>query len=78
VEPGVVVDARGIRHVDPDRLAPPEGRRLQEGDAVIAGFRIQAFVTRALVVGVKGIGAGNPVVSGIWNVDGAPADWGGR
>jgi len=60
------------------RLHPPEGRRLQEGDTVIAGFRIQAFVTRALVVGVKGIGAGNPVVSGIWNVDGAPADWGGR
>ena len=60
------------------RLHPPEGRRLQEGDTVIAGFRIQAFVTRALVVGLEGISTGNPVVAGIWNVDGAPVDWGGR
>ncbi len=60
------------------RLHPPEGRRLQEGDTVIAGFRIQAFVTRSLVVGVKGVSVGNPVVSGIWNVDGAPVDWGRR
>ena len=58
------------------RLHPPEGRRLQEGDTVIAGFRIQAFVTRAWVVGLKGVGAGTPVVAGIWNVDGAPVDWG--
>lgn len=60
------------------RLHPPEGRRLQEGDTVIAGFRIQAFVTRAWVVGLKGVSAGTPVVAGIWNVDGAPVDWGGR
>ncbi|MDE0674929.1 MAG: alanine racemase [bacterium] len=60
------------------RLHPPEGRRLREGDTVIAGFRIQAFVTRSLVVGVKGVSVGNPVVSGIWNVDGAPVDWGRR
>ncbi len=60
------------------RLHPPKGRRLQEGDTVIAGFRIQAFVTRALVVGVRGVSTGNPVVSGIWNVDGVPVDWDGR
>ena len=60
------------------RLHPPEGRRLQEGDTVIAGFRIQAFVTRALVVGLKGVSAGDPVVAGVWNVEGAPVDWGGR
>ena len=60
------------------RLHPPAGRRLQEGDTVIAGFRIQAFVTRALVVGLKGVTTGDPVVAGVWNVDGAPVDWGGR
>ncbi len=58
------------------RLHSPEGRRLREGDTVICGFRIQAFVTRAFVVGVTGVGAGNPVVSGIWNVEGAPVPWG--
>ncbi len=56
----------------------PEGRTLREGDTVIAGFRIQAFVTRSLVVGVSGVSAGDPVVSGIWNVEGVPVSWGGR
>ena len=55
----------------------PEGRVLREGDTVIAGFRIQAFVTRSLVVGVTGVSAGAPVVAGIWNVEGAPVSWGG-
>ncbi len=56
----------------------PEGRALQEGDTVIAGFRIQAFVTRSLVVGVAGVAASQPVVTGIWNVEGVPVSWGGR
>jgi len=55
----------------------PESRRLQEGDTVIAGFRIQAFVTRSMVVGVAGVSTGRPVVTGIWNVEGVPVAWGG-
>lgn len=55
----------------------PEGRTLQEGDTVIAGFRIQAFVTRSMVVGVAGVSTGSPVVTGIWNVEGVPVPWGG-
>ena len=58
------------------RLHPPEGRILREGDTVIGGFRIQAFVTRAFVVGVVGVSTGEPVVSGIWNVGGSPVPWG--
>ena len=54
------------------RLHPPEARTLEEGDTVICGFRVQAFVTRASVVGVAGAGTGKPVVAGIWNVLGDP------
>lgn len=54
----------------------PEGRTLQEGDTVIAGFRIQAFVTRSLVVGVAGVSSGVPEVTGVWNVEGVPVSWG--
>lgn len=60
------------------RLHPPGGRILSEGDTVVAGFRIQAFVTRALMVAVAGAGGGNPEVAGIWSVDGAPVTWGGK
>lgn len=56
----------------------PESRTLSEGDTVIAGFRIQAFVTRSLVVGVSGVRAGAPAVTGIWNVEGAPVPWSGK
>lgn len=55
----------------------PAGRSLQEGDTVIAGFRIQAFVTRSMVVGVSGVSTGSPMVTGIWNVEGVPVPWGG-
>ncbi len=55
----------------------PQGRTLQEGDTIIAGFRIQAFVTRSLVVGVSGVSTGEAQVAGIWNVEGAPVSWGG-
>lgn len=55
----------------------PEGRILREGDTVIAGFRIQAFVTRSLVTGISGVSVGEAEVTGIWNVEGAPISWGG-
>ncbi len=54
------------------RLHPPAGRRVGEGDTVIAGFRIQAFVTRASVVAVSGVRDGLARVDGVWNVYGEP------
>ena len=54
------------------RLHPPASRTVEEGDTVVCGFRVQAFVTRAYVVGVTGAGTGDPAVTGIWNVLGDP------
>lgn len=49
------------------RLHPPASRTVEEGDTVICGFRVQAFVTRAWVVGVTGAGTATPSVAGVWN-----------
>lgn len=45
------------------------------GDTAVFGFRGQAFVTRAYVVGVSGISTGNPVVETIENSFGETAAW---
>jgi predicted amino acid racemase len=45
------------------------------GDSVVFGFRPQAFVTRAYVVGVAGLATGAPVVETIYDAFGRPADW---
>jgi predicted amino acid racemase len=45
------------------------------GDTVIFGFRGQAFVTRANVVGVSGVASGKPVVTTIENIFGQVIDW---
>ncbi|MXZ86438.1 MAG: YhfX family PLP-dependent enzyme [Acidimicrobiia bacterium] len=57
------------------RLEP--GRTVSEGDTVVFGFRIQAFVTRAFVVGVAGVRSDNPSVAGVWDVLGNPVAWKG-
>jgi predicted amino acid racemase len=44
------------------------------GDSVVFGFRPQAFVTRANVVGLSGIAA-TPVVETITDAYGRPVDW---
>ncbi|MEV8630946.1 alanine racemase [Streptosporangium sp. NPDC051023] len=49
-------------------------RRVRTGDSVVFGFRIQAFVTRAYVAGVRGVSSGRPQVAGVWSADGTPAD----
>jgi hypothetical protein len=54
---------------------PEAGQRAEVGDSVIFGFRIQAFVTRANVVPIAGLGTGTPEVRGIWSTDGRPAGW---
>ncbi len=45
------------------------------GDSVVFGFRPQAFVTRAYVVGVAGLATGKPQVETIHDAFGRPADW---
>jgi predicted amino acid racemase len=45
------------------------------GDSVVFGFRPQAFVTRAYVVGVSGLFAGAPHVERIYDAFGRPAEW---
>ncbi len=45
------------------------------GDSVVFGFRPQAFVTRAYVVGLRGLSAGSPIVETIHDALGRPADW---
>jgi predicted amino acid racemase len=44
------------------------------GDSVVFGFRPQAFVTRANVVGLSGVG-GTPVVETITDAYGNPVNW---
>ena len=45
------------------------------GDSVVFGFRPQAFVTRAYVVGIRGLSTGAPRVETIYDAFGRPADW---
>lgn len=45
------------------------------GDTVIFGFRGQAFVTRANIVGVSGVSSGNPKVTTIENIFGQATGW---
>jgi predicted amino acid racemase len=45
------------------------------GDTVIFGFRGQAFVTRANIVGVSGISSGTPQVTTIENIFGQATGW---
>jgi len=47
------------------------------GDSVVFGFRGQAFVTRAFVVGVAGVSRGRPQVETIENGFGMPMNWPG-
>ena len=47
------------------------------GDTVVFGFRGQAFVTRAMIVGIRGIEIGNPYVTTIENGFGDPVNWPG-
>ena len=60
------------------RLYPPSGRNVREGDTVICGFRAQAFVTRATVVGLSGVASGTPAVAGCWDTLGRPSQRGIR
>ena len=49
------------------RLHPGESRTVAEGATVVFGFRVQAFVTRTLIVGLTGVSSGRAQVAGVWN-----------
>ncbi|NKI57304.1 YhfX family PLP-dependent enzyme [Labrenzia sp. PO1] len=50
---------------------------VRAGDTVVFGFRGQAFVTRALVVGISGASTGTPAVTTIENGFGDAVSWPG-
>jgi predicted amino acid racemase len=56
--------------LDVGDAAPP-----RTGATVLFGFRAQAFVTRAYVVGIAGASSAEPTVAGIWTTDGREAAW---
>ena len=60
------------------KLKPESGRTVSEGDTVVFGFRIQAFVTRAFVVGIVGVRSDAASVAGVWDVLGNPVAWKGK
>ena len=66
--PPSAIDYYGILH-------PNEGKPIHTGDAVVFGFRAQAFVTRAYIVPVSGVLMGEPAVEGIWTSDGRRVEW---
>jgi predicted amino acid racemase len=68
IPPPVAIDYYG-------QLDPGAGRAPRAGASVVFGFRIQAFVTRAYVVGIDGAASASPRVSGIWTSDGGEARW---
>ena len=47
----------------------------ETGDTVVFGFRGQAFVTRANVVGIAGVSRGDARVTSIENIFGQPMNW---
>jgi predicted amino acid racemase len=53
-------------------LRMPEGRRAVVGATAVYAFRAQAFVTRAPVAVVAGVGGDDPQVLGIFSRDGSP------
>ena len=59
------------------RLHPGESRTVAEGATVVFGFRVQAFVTRTLIVGLTGVSSGRAQVAGIWNGFGDEVSVGG-
>ena len=54
---------------------PVEEGRIRQGDTVVFGYRIQAFVTRAYVVPISGISKGEPKIEGIYDSDGKLTGW---
>jgi len=50
-------------------------QRPRPGDSVVFGFRGQAFVTRAFIVGISGVSHGAPEVETVEDIFGRPQSW---
>ncbi|MEM9577675.1 MAG: alanine racemase [Pseudomonadota bacterium] len=72
------VEIPGYSAIDYYAMIDAEGETAPApGDSVVFGFRGQAFITRAMVVGLKGVESGNPQVTTIENGFGELVDWPG-
>lgn len=65
--PPTAIDYYAILH--------PAGKKANEADSVVFGFRPQVFVTRGCVTAISGADGSNPTVEGIWNSDGTRLEW---
>lgn len=80
-EPTVADDALATVEIPPPSaidyysIIQEEGERIRSGDTVIFGFRIQAFVTRAFVVCLRGVATGQPVIECVENGFGEQQPW---
>ncbi len=68
IPPPAAIDYYGM--IDASRPAAPRA-----GDTVVFGFRGQAFVTRAYVVGIEGVSIREPRVTTIENCFGQVQSW---
>lgn len=71
------VDIPPPQAIDYYGMAHNSDGRIRSGDSVVFGFRPQAFITRAFVVGISGLHAGRPVVEPSYNAQGWPETWPG-
>ena len=69
------VDIPAAEAIDYYAMIKDASGKAKPGSTVIFGFRSQAFVTRALTVGVSGIQSGNPIVESIENSFGETVNW---
>jgi predicted amino acid racemase len=67
IPPPSAIDYYGI-------LQPDGNQKIEVGDSVIFGFRVQAFVTRAYVVPISGLASSLAKVEGIYTSDGRKTD----
>ena len=68
IPPPSAIDYYGM--IDASVGVPPD-----VGDTVVFGFRPQAFITRANIVGISGASRGEPVVEGIYDIFGNQVNW---
>lgn len=71
------VDIPPPQAIDYYGMAHNSAGRIRSGDSAVFGFRPQAFITRAFVVGITGLQSGAPQVQATYNAQGWPEAWPG-
>lgn len=72
-----VVDIPPAQAIDYYGMVHNAQARIGTGDSVVFGFRPQAFITRAFVVGIGGLESGALQVQSTYNAQGWPEAWPG-